>query len=61
MRLNDLSLRLLDAMGGVNNRNATDDMIHPVKSVSTRHFIALDSVQLHDGNDNGQIKQVYAV
>ena len=61
MRLNDLSLRLLDAMGGVNNRNATNDTIHPVKSVSTRHFIALDSVQLHDGNDNGQIKQVYAV
>ena len=61
MRLNDLSLRLLDAMGGVNNRNATNDMIHPVKSVSTRHLIALDSVQLHDGNDNGKIKQVYAV
>ena len=61
MRLNDLSLRLLDAMGDVNNRNAANDMIHPVKSVSTRHFIALDSVQLHDGNDNGQIKQVYAV
>ena len=61
MRLNDLSLRLLDAMGGVNNRNATNDMIHPVKSVSTRYLIALDSVQLHDGNDNGKIKQVYAV
>ena len=61
MRLNDLSLHLLDAMDDLNNHNAVNDMIHPVKSVSTRHLIALDSVQLHDGNDNGQIKQVYAV
>jgi hypothetical protein len=61
VRLNDLSLRLLDAMDDLNNLNATNNMIHPVKSVSTRHFIALGFVQLHDGNDNGQIKQVYAV
>ena len=61
MRLNNLSLRLLDAMGDVNNRNATNDMIHSVKSVYTRHCIVLVSVQLHDGNENGQIKQVYAL
>ncbi len=61
MRVNDLSLYLLDVMDDLNNHNAVNHMIHPVKSVSTRHLIALDFVQLHDGNDNGKIKQVYAV